>query len=289
MSPETKVNKSALPVVVMPYHDPGGEMRQHLKAVLPDLKRIFRRAFVGVTAATIAAQPAAVEWLSAEPFFDVTYRKPDTGVGEQFRALYAHAAETCTPDEVLHLCFIDRVAYALETAYRTAFVADVQAVQSADTPLMFHRSAAAWRTHPQNYRDIEMMATRAGAWLFGRTLDFAWCHLVIRAGLLREILPGVKNTDISMLAEMTILLRDRLTSLDADWLAWEDPFLLGCDGTHLKTERENSPLETQKRLAYIIPTLQAIAGAIAVAGLQMKMPVMTTGGCISDDEGVCRV
>jgi hypothetical protein len=251
-----------LPVIVMPYHDPGGQMRQHLEAILPDLKRMFRRAFVGVTPATIATQPAAVAWLAAEGFFDVIYRKLNTGVGEQFHALYAHAAATCAPDEMLHLCFVDRVAFALETAHRSAFMADARAVCAEDTPLMFHRSEAAWRTHPQNYRDIEGMATRAGELLFGQTLDFAWCHLVIQAGLLREILPGVKNADISMLAEMTLLLRDKLASRAVDWLAWEDPFLLSCDATNLKAERENSPLETRKRLAYIVPTLQVIAGAI---------------------------
>lgn len=239
-------------------------MWSHFTTVLPDLKRLFHRAFIGVTAATIAAQPAAVEWLLTEPFFDVAYREPDTGVGEQFHALYTHAAASCTPDEVLHLCFIDRIAFALETTYRAAFMKDVLAVQGIDTPLMFHRSEAAWRTHPQNYRDIEMMATRAGELLFGQTLDFAWCHLVIQAGLLREILPGVKNADISMLAEMTLLLRDKLTSKAVDWLAWEDPFLLSCDATHLKIERENSAQETQKRLVYIVPTLQVIAGIMNI-------------------------
>jgi len=126
---------------------------------------------------------------------------------------------------------------------------------------MFHRSAAAWRTHPQNYYDIERMATQVGEMLFGKTLDFAWCHLAIRAGLLRDIMPAVKNSDISMLSEITLLLRDKLVSKDVDWLAWEDPFLLGCDAAQLKIERENSPLEAQKRLAYIAPTLQAIADA----------------------------
>lgn len=246
------------PVVVMPFHDPGGEMGPHLKAVLPDLKQMFRCAFVAVTATTVAAQPAALEWLSADSFFDIFYQKPDTGVGEQFHALYAHAAAACAPREVLHLCFIDRVAYALETAHRTAFMWDVQSVQGIDTPLMFIRSEAAWRTHPRNYYDIETMATRAGEWLFGATLDFAWCHLVIRAGLLHAILPDVKNADMSMLAEMTLLVRDRLASIAVDWLAWEDPFLLSCDAAHLKIERENSAQETRKRLAYIIPTLKLL-------------------------------
>lgn len=90
------------------------------------------------------------------------------------------------------------------------------------------------------------------------------CHLVIRAGLLREIMPGVKNADISMLAEMTLLLRDKFVSKAVDWLAWEDPFLLARDAIQLKAERENSPLETQKRLAYIIPTLKLIADAGSV-------------------------
>ncbi|MBN2393940.1 MAG: hypothetical protein JXR84_24620 [Anaerolineae bacterium] len=257
------MDKSVLPVVVMPYHDPEGEMVRHLETILFDLKRMFRCVFVGVTPATSAAQPAAIEWLTADPFFDVTYRKPDIGVGEQFRALYAHAAAACAPSEVLHLCFLDRVAYALETAHRVAFIKDVLAVHGTGTPLMFHRSEAAWRTHPQNYHDIEMMATRTGEWLFGKTLDFAWCHLVIRAGLLREIMPGTKNADISMLAEMTLLLCDKLVSKDVDWLAWEDPFILGCDAVRLRIERENNPRETQKRLAYIMPTLQLIASAIS--------------------------
>ena len=261
MALKTQMDKSMLPVVVMPYHDPGGEMSPHLEAILPDLKQMFRRAFVGVTAATVAAQPVAVEWLSSDPFFGVTYQKPDTGVGEQFWALYTYAAAACAASEVLHLCFIDRVAYALETAHRAAFMRDVLAVQGIDTPLVFLRSEAAWDTHPQNYYDIEMMATRAGEWLFGKTLDFAWCHLAIRAGLLHAILPGVKNADMSMLAEMTLLVRDRLASVAVDWLAWEDPFLLSREATQLKIDRENSAQETLKRLAYITPTLTAIANS----------------------------
>ena len=236
-------------------------MLPHLVAILPDLKRLFRRAFVGVTHATVLAQPEAVAWLAADPFFDVTYRKPDTGVGEQFHALYTHAATACTSDEVLHLCFIDRVAFALETAHRSAFMTDTRAVHGADTPLMFHRSEAAWRTHPQNYREIEGMATRVGELLFGTILDFAWCHLAIRAGLLREILLDVKSVDMSMLAEITLCLRDQLHSRPVEWLAWEDPFLLSCDPVQLKHERENSVQETRKRLAYIVPTLKVIATA----------------------------
>ena len=75
-----------------------------------------------------------------------------------------------------------------------------------------------------------------------------------------------------MLAEMTLLLRDKLLSKDVDWLAWEDPFLLSCDAAHLKIEREHSARETQKRLAYIVPTLRLLTDAMAVAGLQPAPP-----------------
>ncbi len=249
------------PVIVTPLHDPESLVFPHLFIVEPYLKSVFGQVLVGITPPTWAAQPEAVEHLKADAFYRVTFREPGMGVGEQFHALYAHAAAVYDADQVLHLCFMDRVAFALQDGYRQAFIADMQSVEAAGTPLMFHRSETAWRTHPQNYYDIERMATRVGELLFGKTLDFAWCHLVIRAGLLREIMPGVKNADISMLSEMTLLLRDKLVSKDVDWLAWEDPFSFGCDAAQLKIEREHSPQETQKRLAYIAPTLQAIADA----------------------------
>ena len=255
------------PVIVTPLHDPEGLVFPHLIAATPQLKDAFHQILVGITPPTCAMQPEAVEQLKADPLYQVTFREPSRGVGEQFHALYTYAATAYDADQVLHLCFMDRVVFALQDQYCQAFIADVQSVGAAVTPLMFHRSEAAWRTHPQNYRDIEAMATRVGELLFGKTLDFAWCHLIIRAGLLREIMPGVKNVDISMLAEMTLLLRDKLASKAVDWLAWEDPFLLARDAAHLKAERENSPLETQKRLAYIVPTLQLIADAINDASL----------------------
>ena len=249
------------PIIVTPLHDPEGVVLPHLFAVEAHLKRVFDHVLLGVTPSTCAEQPEAMARLNADPFYRVTVREPGMGVGEQFHALYTHAAEVHDADQVLHLCFMDRVAFALQDGYRRVFIADIHSIDANSTPLMFHRSAAAWRTHPQNYYDIESMATRVGELLFGKTLDFAWCHLVIRAGLLREILPGVKNTDISMLGEMTLLLRDKLVSKDVDWLAWEDPFLLVRDAVQLKIEREHSPQETQNRLAYIAPTLQAIANA----------------------------
>ena len=104
-----------------------------------------------------------------------------------------------------------------------------------ESPLIFHRSEAAWATHPANYRAAEQMATTAGQLLFGRTLDFAWCHLVIRADALGAIIPRTKRPDMSMVAEIVVqAMGQPIRTKDVDWLAWEDPFLAGRDACQLK-------------------------------------------------------
>jgi hypothetical protein len=242
------------PVLVLPYHDPGGEMFPHLLRVLPDLQAIFARACLGVTPATAAAQPDQVAWLEANPFF-ACLRLPPATVGVQFHALYAFAAESSDPDAVLHLAFIDRLVTILQSNHRAAFLQDIAALLPDETPLIFQRSAAAWASHPRNYADMEALVTRAGLHLFGRELDFAWCHLVIRAARLRQVLAHTGATDMSLMAEMVLQIRDDVRTRDVDWLAWEDPFLLGRDPAALKLEREGSPDETRKRLGYALPML----------------------------------
>jgi hypothetical protein len=43
-----------------------------------------------------------------------------------------------------------------------------------------------------------------------------------------------------------------------DWLAWEDPFLLGRDPAEMKAEREQSTDEYEKRLSYCLPMVEAL-------------------------------
>ncbi len=43
-----------------------------------------------------------------------------------------------------------------------------------------------------------------------------------------------------------------------DWLAWEDPFVLGREAAELKRERENSRAETYKRLSYAVPMIETL-------------------------------
>ena len=249
------------PVAVFPMHDPTGMMFPHLEAITPMLKEVFARVFVSVTAVTQRTVPNYVAWLQNDAFFQVTYYKTELSVGEEFLALYADAANACDPDQILHLCFIDRLAFALQSSYQSACVRDIQQVTTKDTPLIFQRSKAAWASHPNNYYQLEHMVTQVGELLFGKQLDFAWCHLALRAGQLRQMIPHVHQRDISMVAEFTLAGKDVIKMKDVDWLAWEDPFIFDRNPQQLKAEKENSIEETQKRLNYVIPMLQLLRTA----------------------------
>jgi hypothetical protein len=243
---------------VIPMNDPNGDMFPHLEAITPLLKGIFSKVFVSVPLRTQHALPEYMGWLRTNDFFQGIYHKKDVGMGEDFLELYAHAASASDPAQILHLCFIDRVAFALRSEHRTAFVADIQALKLNQIPLIFQRSELAWQTHPSNYREIEQMVTKAGIWLFGQALDFAWCHIVIQAQQLRNVVASIKRRDMSFFAEMVLAIKDEVATKEVDWLAWEDPFITGRNAKELKTAREQSIKETQKRLAHAIPMLQLL-------------------------------
>lgn len=108
------------------------------------------------------------------------------------------------------------------------------------------------------YARIEQFATTVGELLFGRRLDFTWCHLAITAAGLAKAIAQAGNHDLSVLAEMTLAIREEVRMRDVDWLEWEDPFLLDRPAQELKREREGSVEETEKRLAYVLPTVQTL-------------------------------
>lgn len=253
-----------MPAIVMPLMDPTGVMFPHLRAITPLLKSLFESAYVDVPPSTRRAQPEHIAWLEADPFFRTLRHEADLPAGEDFRALYEFAARLAPGEQILHLCFIDRVAFALETDHRAAFAADIQATGADSVPLIFHRSEAAWETHPRSYRQLEQMVTTAGELLFNRTLDFAWCHLAIRAGQLGAIAARLTRPDISVVGEIVLAQVDQWRTREVDWLAWEDPFILGRDPDALKQARERSPDEVRKRLGYVIPMLQMMLEASAV-------------------------
>ena len=250
-------------VAVLPIHDPAGEFLPHLQEVTPQLEGVFAGAFLGITAVTAKTQRPWIDWLQAHEFYRCIFHRPGLAMGDQFRELYASAAAAYPSDTLLHLCFADRLIFILQSAHCQPFVDDMRAVHYDESTLIFRRSEAAWGTHPANYRAAEQMVTTAGELLFGKTLDFAWCHLVIRADVLGAIIPRTTRPDMSMLAEIVVqALRQGIRTKDVDWLAWEDPFLVGRDACQLKQEGEASLQETRKRSAHVIPMLQLLDTAV---------------------------
>jgi hypothetical protein len=246
-----------LPSIAFPYHDPDLKMFPHLRAILPDLKASFKRAYICPPYHT-RQHADLMEWLAKDEFFAVFPLDRQMEIGEHFAYLYMNAARTADPDEIIHLAYIDRLSFALRGQYREQFQRDVNSLRSEDLPLIFLRSATAWSTHPENYREIESFITTVGRILFGKSLDYAWCHLVVRATQLREIMPLVGNRDLSMVTEMILRLQSDIKTKEVDWLGWEDPFILVRDPEELKRERENSPAETQKRLTYAVRMVETM-------------------------------
>ena len=246
------------PALAFPFHDPAGRMFPHLQAILPDLKRHFEHAYLCPPVATLKHLDH-MEQLQSDDFFTIFRVDRDLQIGERFAHLYRDTVELAPPDQMIHLCFLDRLSFALEGKYRDAFLADVDSLSAGDVPLIFQRSELAWETHPQNYREIEGIVTTVGRNLFGRELDYAWCHMVVRAEQLHAIMPFVKNPDLSMVAEIIFYLQEQnLRTRAVDWLAWEDPFICGREAADLKHERENSLAETHKRLGYALPMTETL-------------------------------
>jgi hypothetical protein len=251
-----------LPAIVLPLHDTDGLIFSHLEAVTPQLKSSFAHAFLSITPPTERAQTRCVNQLKEDSFFKLNFNQPNALIGDHFLSAYRNAATACPPTQVLHLCFPDRVAFALQSKHKDQFIADVNATSNAQVPILFQRSRAAWDTHPQNYREIEHIATRVGEMLFNKTLDFTWCHLAIQAQQLKEILPQVKRHDLVILAEIVLILKNKIQTKDVDWLAWEKPFVFSRDPDQLRKEGENSLQETRRRLKYVLPITQLLAESI---------------------------
>jgi hypothetical protein len=245
------------PSVAFPFNDPNGTLFPHLQVILPDLKAHFERAYISPPPST-QRHSSNLRQLQADDFFTVYLVDRELQIGEDFAFLYQRAADAAAAGQIIHLCYLDRMAFALEGVHRGTFLKDIDSLTAADVPMIFQRSDFAWCTHPQNYRTLEGIVSVAGNNLFGRELDYAWCHIAVPAQKLREIMPLVKNPDLSMVAEMIFYMRNEIHTCDVDWLAWEDPFILSRAAAELKHERENSLEETNKRLRYILPMIETL-------------------------------
>ena len=248
------------PALAVPFVDPDGKMFPHLQAIKPDLKEHFDRAYLTVPKSTEKSQPVNISLLSGDSFFKLFPIDSEVPVGDHFAHLYREAASAAHPGQILHLCYLDRLSFSLRNGFREQFLTDIDRLNEKQLPLIFHRSERAWATHPKNYYELESFVTSIGQTLFGKSLDYGWCHFVIQARQLREIMPLIKSHDLSMVAEMILHVQADIKTCEVDWLAWEDPFILGRDADELRREREHSLEETRKRLSYVLPMVEILTG-----------------------------
>ena len=109
-----------LPAIVLPFHDPQAVMLPYLWQLDPWLKHSFTTAYLGLSHPTQLQQPEAVERLRSDPFYRLTFNPPGSQPGEHYRAVYRSAVDGSPPGQRLHLCDLDRLAFALLTGYRQA-------------------------------------------------------------------------------------------------------------------------------------------------------------------------
>lgn len=246
------------PMICFPVHDLNGRILNLLEKITPDLKKYFSKTIISFSPQTLKVQEGRLKTFSADTFFHLSPTEDGFQIGNQMFSLFDTAVKNYPASELLHICASDRLIFALLTKHKTTFLKDVKWAQNQKNSIIFTRSKKAWNTHPKNYYAIEGMISYVGETLFGKRIDFCWCHGTIRIGLLKKILPKIKSSDWTIVCKYALELKDLLISKDVNWLSWEDPFILNKDPKELKKQRENDTKEVEKRLSYAIPMIKTI-------------------------------
>ncbi len=242
------------PIIAFPLHDKNGRIISLLEKAIPDLKLLFSKCVVGFSPATFELQQEYIEALAKDSFFEIVSNPKDSQIGDHFVSVYKRGAEIVSNNEIIHLTSADRLLFVLLGEHKEEFVADIKESVNFKNPVLYMRSKKAWASHPLKYYAAESALTKVGEILFEKTLDFAWCHLAAPAGDLVEIMPTVKQKDLTILSEMILRLKDKIQTKNVDWLSWEDPFILDIDLEELKNKVEKD--DVGKRLSYVVPMLE---------------------------------
>ena len=88
-------------------------MFPHLQVILPHLKGHFERAYICPPLST-QKHVDHMQQLQADDFFTIFPADRNMQIGEHFAYLYQRAAEAAPPEQIVHLCYLDRLAFALE-------------------------------------------------------------------------------------------------------------------------------------------------------------------------------
>jgi hypothetical protein len=246
--------------LVFSIHDASGIIFDLVEKITPTLQEIFNRAVVSITPKTEESQELRVEKMGRDGFFELCKNEAGTLAGDHYMKATRTALERSEKGEIIHICTPDRLALAI-MKHKKDFLKDMEEERKEEKPILYERSDFAWSTHPKNYYAIESMATTLGKILYGKELDFFWCDLAVRAETLKKIAEKVKTPDFRILAELIFPIKDDLVVKKVDWLEWEDPFVLGKESAGFKKEREESVEENQKRMKYVMSTIEWLLAA----------------------------
>jgi hypothetical protein len=238
--------------LVFPYHDPKNIESKYLREALTLLKKHFRKAYLSVTPQTVTENPKAIAYLRKDTFFVVNTNPIYSKVGDHFVSGFKNAVQMALPEEILCLCTLDRLTFALLSDHRNAFLNDLEKLNTKSLPMLFLRSPGAWATHPKSYLAVESMVTEVGKILFDKTLDFAWCHICLTTAQLKSVLKTLTAHDLVVFAQLVFSLKQCLKTKEVDWLAWEDPFIFNKNPIRYRRERDRYPKEVKKRMTYAL-------------------------------------
>ena len=241
-------------ILAFPYHDPQGACNAALRRHLDRLQSVFEAICVGATPPTISYNAPFLVELGAAGCL-VAENGPETTIGDHSRSALRLALERAGAEQPIAFLFLDRFLYAMETEHREPFLADLLHYQD-QACLVFERTPAAWQSHPANYQEVEGMTTRLGELLYGSTVDWCPCALILRASVARGIVEQSVNPTYAIWAEWLLLAACQgavIASTEVDWLAWEDPYWAHADAEELRRAQENDPLQVVKRIQMHAP------------------------------------
>jgi hypothetical protein len=235
--------------LAFPYHDPQGAFNDALRRHLDRLRSTFDAICIGATPPTTSENAAFLVELRAAGCL-IAENRPGTTIGDHARSALRLAVEQAGPKRPVAYLFLDRFLCAMESEHKEPFLADLARYQDRAC-MVFERSPAAWTTHPANYKEVEGMTTRLGELLFGSTVDWCPCALVLGADVSRAIIAESINPTYAVWSEWLLLAAKSdatIVSIEVDWLAWEDPFWARVAPKELKQAQENDPLQVVKRI-----------------------------------------
>ena len=244
-------------ILAIPYYDPDGRYNACFRQYKDLLLSTFEAICLSVIAPTETRNASFLHELS-ETGCTLVQTAPEGSFGQPSRDALRCAAKDASSISPVFFGFLDRILFALDTEWRSSFLADLHAFQTHDF-CVFERSPAAWATHPSNYREVEQMITQMGHMLWGLSIEWSPGALLMSPSTVQMVLQSSVSPSFAIWGEWILLALTHhigLTQKSVDWLTWEDPYWEQTDVQALKHRRESSQDETRRRIAWNTPILQ---------------------------------